>query len=161
MVVAMLRKQVTIYSDGGCTPNPGIGGYGVVLVFGLTRRELSGGCRWTTNNRMELLGAIRGLEALREHCEVRLVTDSQYVVNGIMKGWAVKWRSNGWRRNRKDVAENHDLWAHLLGLCEMHTVQFEWVRGHTGHPENERCDMLATLAARQPDLPDDPHYSAK
>ncbi len=153
-----MRKKVTIYTDGGCSPNPGPGGYGVVLMYGSTRKELHGGYRLTTNNRMELLGAIRGLEALKEPCDVRLFSDSQYVVNGIMKGWARKWRSNGWRRRGNQMAENHDLWGRLLDLCETHKVQFEWVRGHSGHPENERCDTLAGLAQRLADLPADHHY---
>lgn len=152
------RKQVTIYTDGGCSPNPGPGGYGVVLLYGSHRRELSGGYRRTTNNRMELLGAIRALQALKEPCEVQLWSDSQYVVNGIMKGWARRWRSNGWRRSDKGTAENHDLWEQLLALCEKHSVRFEWLRGHAGHPENERCDELAGAAARRQGLPVDEKY---
>lgn len=154
----MARKEVTIYTDGGCSPNPGPGGYGVILLYGSQRRELSGGFCRTTNNRMELLAAIRGLEALKEPCDVRLFSDSQYVVNGIMKGWAQRWRSNGWRRNRTELAENHDLWEQLLLLCENHAVQLEWIRGHSGHPENERCDELAGEARRQPGLPSDKRY---
>jgi ribonuclease HI len=154
----MARKQVMIYTDGGCSPNPGAGGYGVILVYGSHRRELSGGYRRTTNNRMELLAAIRGLEALKEPCDVRLFSDSQYVVNGIQKGWARRWRSNGWRRNKTELAENCDLWEQLLTLCEKHSVQFEWIRGHNGHRENERCDKLAGDAARQNGLPCDRQY---
>ena len=156
----MVRKQVRIYTDGSCSPNPGRGGYGVLLIYGSHVRELSGGYRHTTNNRMELLGPIRGLESLTEPCDVQLFSDSQYVVNGIMKGWAQRWRSNGWRRNRKESAENHDLWEQLLTLCEKHTVRFEWIRGHNGHPENERCDELAGAAARQENLPHDPVTTA-
>jgi ribonuclease HI len=152
-------KQVQIYTDGGCAPtNPGPGGYGVVLIFGEHRRELSGGYRLTTNNRMELTAAIRGLQSLKEPCDVALFSDSQYVVNGITKGWARKWRSNGWRLSDKRPAENVDLWQQLLDLCEKHTVQFEWIRGHNGHAENECCDRLAGLAARQSDLPIDAVY---
>jgi ribonuclease HI len=153
------RKEVTIYTDGGCSPNPGPGGYGIVLMYGAHRRELSGGYRHTTNNRMELMGAIRALEALKEPCSVRLWSDSQYVVKGIQKGWARRWRSNGWRRNGKEMAENHDLWERLLNVCDKHDVRFEWVRGHNGQAENERCDELAA-AARLQDLPRDEHYEA-
>ena len=152
-------KQVQIYTDGGCAPtNPGPGGYGVVLIFGEHRRELSGGYRLTTNNRMELTAAIQGLQVLKEPCDVALFSDSQYVVNGITKGWARKWRSNGWRLCDKRPAENVDLWQQLLELCEKHTVRFEWIRGHNGHAENECCDRLAGLAARQSDLAIDVVY---
>jgi ribonuclease HI len=151
-------KKVTIYTDGACVGNPGPGGYGVVLLYGDHRRELSGGCQHTTNNRMELLAAIRGLEALKECCEVRLLSDSQYVVNGIMKGWAKRWRGSGWRRNKDEFAENRDRWEQLLELCEKHCVVLEWVRGHAGNSENERCDQLATTAARASDLPVDSVY---
>lgn len=155
----MLVKQVTIFTDGGCAPtNPGPGGYGVVMIFGDHRREFSGGYRLTTNNRMELTAAIRGLQALKERCEVSLFSDSQYVVNGIMKGWARRWRTNDWRLSNKQPAENVDLWKELLVLCETHQVRFEWVRGHSGHPENECCDQLAGNAARQPGLPMDRVY---
>ena len=154
----MVLKKVTIYTDGGCAPtNPGPGGYGVVLIYAGHRREFCGGYRRTTNNRMELTAAIRGLEALKEHCEVSLFSDSQYVVNGITKGWAERWRSNGWRLSNKRPAENVDLWEQLLDLCEKHTVRFEWVRGHSGHPENECCDRLAG-AGRSADLSVDNAY---
>jgi len=154
----MSRKQVTIYTDGGCSPNPGPGGYGAVLIYGKHRREISGGYRLTTNNRMELLGPIRALESLKEPCDVTLFSDSQYVVNGIMQGWARKWRANQWRRNSKETAENIDLWGRLLELCEKHVVRFEWIRGHTGHPENECCDRLAATVSRQSGLPVDTVY---
>ena len=154
----MSRKQVTIYTDGGCSPNPGPGGYGAVLIYGQHRREISGGYRLTTNNRMELLGPIRALESLKEPCDVTLFSDSQYVVNGIMQGWARKWRANQWRRNSKETAENIDLWGRLLELCEKHVVRFEWIRGHTGHPENECCDRLAATSSRQSGLPVDTVY---
>ena len=151
-------KKVTIYTDGACIGNPGPGGYGVVLLYAEHRRELSGGCQHTTNNRMELLAAIRGLEALKQSCEVRLLSDSQYVVNGIMKGWARKWRANGWRRNKDEFAENRDLWEQLLQLCEKHRVVLEWVRGHAGNSENERCDQLAVAAAHAGNLAVDSVY---
>jgi ribonuclease HI len=156
----MTPKKVTIYTDGGCNPNPGTGGYGVVLIYGTNRRELSGGYRLTTNNRMELLAAIHGLDALKESCNVRLLSDSQYVVNGIHKGWAKRWQSNGWRRNKEEFAENRDLWARLLRLCEAHVVEFQWIRGHNGHVENERCDTLARIGATCHPLLIDSEYEA-
>jgi len=151
-------KKVTIYTDGGCSPNPGPGGYGIVLIYGEQRRELSGGYRNTTNNRMELTAAIRGLQALKEPCAVTLFSDSQYVVNGITKGWARRWKSKGWVKSDKRPAENIDLWEDLLNLCETHTVRFEWIRGHNGHVENECCDRLAGDASRRQDLPIDSAY---
>ena len=152
------QKQIDIYTDGACQGNPGPGGYGVVLLSGSHRKELSGGYRLTTNNRMELLAAIEGLEALKERCDVTLYSDSQYVVNSITKGWAEKWKANGWRRNKKDDAVNPDLWDRLLKACELHDVDFRWVRGHTGNKENERCDRLAVEAAKGKDLPADLVY---
>ena len=151
-------KKVTIYTDGACKNNPGPGGYGVVLQYGEHRRELSAGYRLTTNNRMEILAAIAGLEALKEPCEIRLISDSQYLINAIEKGWARRWRANGWMRNKMEKAVNPDLWERLLALCETHKVRFEWVRGHAGHPENELCDKLATSAAESPNLAIDEAY---
>jgi ribonuclease HI len=151
-------KKVTIYTDGGCSPNPGPGGYGIVLIYREQRRELSGGYRSTTNNRMELTAAIRGLQALKEPCDVTLFSDSQYVVHGITKGWARTWKSKGWIKSDKRPAENIDLWEDLLNLCETHTVRFEWIRGHNGHAENECCDRLAGDASRRQDLPIDSVY---
>jgi ribonuclease HI len=151
-------KQVNLYTDGGCFNNPGPGGYGVVLAYDSHRRELSGGFRRTTNNRMEIFAAIAGLEALKEPCQVTIVSDSQYLVYAIEKGWARKWKANGWKRNNKEKAINPDLWDRLLTLCKIHDVQFQWIRGHAGHPENERCDELAKAAAQSPDLPVDPGY---
>ena len=151
-------KHVTIYSDGACLGNPGPGGYGAVLLYQQHRREYSGGYRLTTNNRMELMGAIRALEALKEPCAVTLYSDSQYVVQAMREGWAKRWRSNGWKRTKKETAANPDLWDRMLTLCEKHEVTFEWVRGHSGNPENERCDCLATEARRAPDLPIDAGY---
>ena len=151
-------KKVTIYTDGACKNNPGPGGYGVVMQYGEHRKEFYAGYRLTTNNRMEILAAIIGLEALKEPCEVRLVSDSQYLVNAIEKGWARRWQANGWMRNNKEKAVNSDLWERLLALCVTHKVRFEWVRGHAGHPENEYCDKLATSAAASPDLAVDEVY---
>lgn len=150
-------KHVVIYTDGACTGNPGPGGYGVVLQYGGHRRELSGGFRRTTNNRMELTAAIKALEALKEPCRVTLFSDSEYVVNGVMKGWARGWRDKGWRRSGKTVP-NRDLWGRLLELCDYHEVRVQWVEGHAGHAENERCDELAVSAAAGANLPVDPGY---
>ena len=149
---------VVIYTDGACTGNPGPGGYGAVLLYGQRRREISGGFRRTTNNRMEIMAVIVALEALRTPCHVTLYSDSQYVVNAMSKGWAARWKANGWRRNQREKAVNPDLWDRLLGLCQTHRVDFHWLRGHSGHRENERCDQLATAAARRPNLPVDVGY---
>lgn len=151
-------KQVTIHTDGACSGNPGPGGYGVVLRYGEYRRELSGGFRLTTNNRMELMGVITGLRSLTERCRVTLFTDSQYVVEAVSKGWAKRWRANGWMRNKKESAVNPDLWAELLDLLDRHDVTFQWVRGHAGNPENERCDALSVQASRGRNLPADDGY---
>ncbi len=149
-------KQVTIYTDGACRGNPGPGGYGVVLLHDGHRKELSGGFSGTTNNRMELLACIMGLEALKYPCEVTLYSDSRYVVDGISKGWAARWQRNNWMRTKKEKALNADLWQRLLELTRTHKVTFRWVRGHAGTVENETCDRLATEAARQDNLPEDP-----
>ena len=151
-------KAVTLYTDGGCLNNPGPGGYGVVMIYNSHRKELSGGFRKTTNNRMEIFAAIAGLEALKEPCRVTLFSDSQYLVYAIQKGWAGKWRANGWKRSNKEKAINPDLWERLLNLCDVHDVQFQWLRGHAGQNENERCDELAKAAAKSPDLPVDSGY---
>ena len=136
-------KSVDIFTDGACSGNPGPGGWGVVLRFGEREKELSGGEKNTTNNRMELTAAIMGLSALKEKCRVRLVTDSKYVADGITKGWAESWKKNGWRKADKKPALNPDLWEKLLELVSYHEVTIDWVKGHAGHPENERCDRLA------------------
>ena len=154
----MPLKHVTIYTDGAASGNPGPGGYGVILEFQGKRKELSGGYRRTTNNRMELLAAVVGLEALKERCEVTLYTDSAYLVNALNEGWAQRWRAHGWMRNKNEPALNLDLWERLLRLCEQHEVHFVGVKGHAGHPENERCDQLAQEAARGIHLPADTAY---
>lgn len=151
-------KHVKLYTDGGCIHNPGPGGYGVVLLYGSHRKELSGGFRRTTNNRMEIFAAIAGLEELKEPCHVTLFSDSQYLVYAMRKGWARRWQANGWKRNNKEKAVNPDLWERLLKLCSNHEVNFEWVRGHAGESENERCDQLATAAARGSNLAIDEGY---
>ena len=150
-----------MFTDGACSRNPGPGGYGVLMSTGNGSRELSGGFRETTNNRMEMMGVIVGLEALKTRCSVIVYSDSQYVVNAISQGWAERWRANGWMRNKKERAINPDLWARLLDLCQRHDVKFRWVRGHSGHPENERVDRLATAALAQPGLPQDPGYDKR
>lgn len=142
-------KKVEIFSDGACSGNPGPGGYGVILRFGEHVKELSGGEAHTTNNRMELMGVIAGLSALKEPCCVTLTTDSKYVVDAVAKGWVYGWKKRGWVRSDKKPALNSDLWEQLLGLLDKHQVTFNWVKGHAGHPENERCDRLA---AEQRDL---------
>jgi len=142
-------KNVTIYTDGACSGNPGPGGYGVVLIHGTHRKELSGGENETTNNRMEMMGVIIGLEALKQPCEVALFSDSRYVVDATSKGWVTRWKNNNWMRNKKDPALNVDLWERMLPLLEKHSVTFHWVKGHVGHPENERCDQLARDAIQK------------
>lgn len=136
-------KYIELFTDGACSGNPGPGGWGVVLRYNGHEKELSGGEKNTTNNRMELTAAIEGLAALKEKCKVRLVTDSKYVADGITKGWAESWRKNNWRKADKKPALNPDLWERLLNLIAEHDVTIEWVKGHAGHPENERCDRLA------------------
>lgn len=136
-------KKVEIFTDGACSGNPGPGGWGAVLRFGGREKELCGGDDDTTNNRMELTACIEALSALKEPCEVTLTTDSQYVVNGMTKGWASSWQKNGWIKSDKKPAQNPDLWEKLLELSKQHKLTFVWIKGHAGHPENERCDALA------------------
>ena len=140
-------KQVEIYTDGACRGNPGRGGWGAILVFRGVEKELSGGEVETTNNRMELTAAISALSALREPCRVTLTSDSKYMIDAITKGWAESWRARGWRKADKSPALNVDLWEQLLALLKIHDVTFVWVKGHDGHPYNERCDKLATTYA--------------
>ena len=138
-----MKKFVEIWTDGACSGNPGAGGYGVILRYNGNEKELSGGDANTTNNRMELMGVIAGLSALKEPCKVTLTTDSKYVVDSITKGWVYNWKKKGWIKSDKKPALNVDLWEKLLPLLETHEVTFVWVKGHAGHPENERCDRLA------------------
>lgn len=142
-------KEVTIYTDGACSGNPGAGGWGTILVYKGKEKELSGGEAETTNNRMELTAVIEGLKALKEPCKVKIVTDSQYVSNGITLGWAESWRQNGWRKKDKKPALNPELWDELLNEIAKHDVTVEWVRGHDGHPENERCDKMAVAESQK------------
>ena len=140
-------REVQIYTDGACRGNPGPGGWGAILVCGEHKKELSGGEPSTTNNRMELLAAIYALEQLKYPCDVTLTTDSKYLCDAIIKGWATQWKRNGWKRSNKEPAANPDLWERLLSLLAIHKVEFVWVKGHNGHPYNERCDEMATQAA--------------
>lgn len=142
-----VMKKVNVYTDGACRGNPGRGGWGAILVYGAKEKELCGGEPETTNNRMELSAVIAALSALKEPCEVTVTTDSQYVVNAIEKGWLEGWRKNGWRKSDRGQVLNVDLWKELWALLETHTVNFVWVKGHNGHPYNERCDKLATDVA--------------
>lgn len=142
-------KHVEIFTDGACQGNPGPGGWGAVLRYNGVEKEISGGDADTTNNRMELSAVIAALQCLKEPCEITLCSDSQYVCNAIEKGWAKGWRRNGWRKSDKSPALNADLWETLLNLLEQHKITIRWVRGHNGHPENERCDRLAVAAAER------------
>ncbi|MCA8964983.1 MAG: ribonuclease HI [Planctomycetes bacterium] len=152
------RQRVTIYSDGACLGNPGRGGYGTVLLAGDRRKELSAGYLRTTNNRMELLGAIVGLEALKRPCDVTLWSDSQYLIHAMTKGWLASWQKKGWRTADKKPVKNQDLWQRLLLAIDGHAIEWRWVRGHTGDVENERCDVLAVAAANGADLAEDVGY---
>jgi ribonuclease HI len=152
------KKEVLIYTDGACEPNPGAGGYGAVLLFGNSRKEISGGFRLTTNNRMEIFAAIKSMEVLKYPCKVTLYSDSQYLVRAMTEGWVERWTRRNWWRTNKERAINIDLWEKLSTLCEMHEVNFVWVKGHDGNLENERCDKLSYAALRQKDLPPDEFY---
>ncbi|WP_337842144.1 ribonuclease HI [Rheinheimera sp.] len=150
-----MQKTVAIYTDGSCLGNPGPGGYGVVLIYQQHRKELSAGYQQTTNNRMELMAAIAGLECLTRPCTIDLTTDSQYVRLGITQ-WLQNWKRNNWKTSQKEPVKNKDLWQRLDAACQRHQVSWHWVKGHAGHPENERCDELARLAAtEQATLPDE------
>lgn len=141
-------KTVELYTDGACSGNPGPGGYGAILVFGGREKELSGGEKETTNNRMELMAAIVGLEALKEPCRVVLTSDSRYLVDAVEKKWLENWIKRGWKKADGKPALNVDLWQRLLAQLERHDVSFVWIKGHAGHPYNERCDALATAYYR-------------
>ena len=141
-------KHVDIFTDGACSGNPGPGGYGVVLRFGTVEKELSGGEPNTTNNRMELMGVITGLSALKEPCDVTLTTDSKYVVDSITKGWVYGWKRKGWIKSDKKPALNVDLWEQLLPLIQTHQVHYHWVKGHASNEKNNRCDQLAVAQSK-------------
>lgn len=151
-------RTVDIYTDGACSGNPGQGGYGIVMLYGDHRKELSQGFKLTTNNRMEALAVIKALESLKEPCKVNLYSDSKYVVDAVEKGWAKKWKANGWKRNSKEMASNIDLWERMLKILEIHDVKFIWVKGHADNVENERCDVLARNAILSGNLLNDEEY---
>ena len=136
-------KEVTLYTDGACSGNPGPGGWGAILIYKDIRKEMSGGDKETTNNKMELTAAIEGLSALKEPCRVKLYSDSKYLIDGITKGWARSWRAKGWKKSDGKPALNVDLWERILELDEYHEIEYIWVKGHAGNPNNERCDRLA------------------
>ena len=142
-------KRIEMFTDGACSGNPGPGGWGAILKFNGIEKELSGGEHETTNNRMELIAVISGLKALKEPCEVELFTDSKYVCDSVIKGWVYSWKKNGWRKADKKPALNVDLWEELLVLLDTHKVTFNWIKGHNGHPENERCDKLAVMESQK------------
>lgn len=143
------QKKVSIFTDGACSGNPGPGGWGAILRYGTVERELSGGERETTNNRMELTAVIEALTALKESCDVTVYSDSKYVIDAVEKGWARGWRARGWIKSDKKPALNVDLWQQLLELLEQHNVHFVWIKGHNEHPENERCDRLAVAESKK------------
>ena len=140
-------KQIEIYTDGACRGNPGPGGYGAVLKYRRHRKEISGGFRETTNNRMEIFAAIAALEQLIEPCEITLYSDSRYLVDAVSKRWLANWKRRGWIKADKQPVLNVDLWRRLEAAMAPHRLKFVWVRGHAGHPYNERCDRLATAVA--------------
>lgn len=158
--LALSMKKVMIHTDGSCLGNPGPGGWAAVLTLLGTphRKEISGGFRLTTNNRMELMAPIQALKCLKETCEVIITTDSQYLCNALAKGWLKNWRARGWLKKNGKSLPNSDLWKTLSSLLDIHPAQFVWIKGHSGHEENERCDALARQAARLDNLPDDPGY---
>ena len=136
-------KKIELFTDGACSGNPGPGGWGAILRYNGHQKELCGGEKETTNNRMELTAVIEGLSALKEPCEIELFTDSKYVCDAVVKRWVYSWKANGWKKADKKPALNVDLWEKLLQLLDTHKVNFNWIKGHAGHPENERCDTLA------------------
>ncbi|MFC0050491.1 ribonuclease HI [Rheinheimera tilapiae] len=153
-----MHKTVEIYTDGSCLGNPGPGGYGVVMKYQQHLKELSGGFIETTNNRMELMAAIAALESLKRPCSIDISTDSQYVRQGITQ-WLVNWKRNNWRTAAKEPVKNKDLWQRLDAACQPHEIRWHWVKGHAGHPENERCDVLAREAATSQATQPDPGFS--
>ena len=142
-------KEIEIHTDGACSGNPGVGGWGAVLIYKNHRKEISGGEEATTNNRMELTALIKALETIKEPCMIKVFTDSKYVCDSIKNGWVQNWQKNGWIKTDKKPALNSDLWERLLNLMSNHTIEITWVKGHAGHPENELCDKLATDAIKK------------
>jgi ribonuclease HI len=140
------RKEIQIFSDGACSGNPGPGGWGAILRYKEIEKELSGGEPETTNNRMELMGVIAALESLKEPCRVKVFTDSQYIAKAFTENWLANWQKNGWKTAGKKAVKNRELWERLLAQSAIHKLEWQWIRGHAGHPENERCDQLAVAA---------------
>lgn len=153
-------KKILLFTDGSCLGNPGPGGWAAILRYDRTEKELGGGFTLTTNNRMELLGAIMGLSALKEACQVEIYTDSKYLADAIEKDWISGWLANNWKNSAKKPVKNRDLWEQLLPLLDCHTVNFHWVKGHAGHSENERCDVIAKEWASSTNLPPDSGFIA-
>jgi len=151
-------KSVAIYADGGADPNPGVGGFGLVLIYGEHRKEVAKGFRYTTNNRMELLGVITGLEMLKERCQVAVFSDSKYIVDSVNNGALQRWSENDWKLSLTKSAKNKDLWKRLLSFLDKHEVTFHWVKGHSGQEENEKCDRLAMMARQSKELFEDEGY---
>lgn len=151
-------KNIIMYTDGACLGNPGSGGYGTILMYEGKIKELSGGFSITTNNRMEILAVIKGLEALKQPCNVVVYSDSKYVVDAINLKWLDSWKKKNWRKSNRELVQNPDLWKRLDALMQVHKVQFIWVKGHDGNPENERCDKLARAAAQRDNLRPDEMY---
>ncbi len=145
----MTKKQVTIYTDGACSGNPGPGGFAAILKYGEHEKVVSGGESNTTNNRMELLGVITALELLKESCDVTVTSDSKYVVDAMTQGWAERWKKNNWMRTKNEPAKNPELWQRLLDLCQKHTVKFVWVKGHASNVMNNRCDAIAVAESNK------------
>lgn len=152
-------KKVSIYTDGACSGNPGKGGFGVILNYMGKIKEISRGFECTTNNRMELMAAIEGLKALKEPCEVTLYSDSKYLVDSIEKKWIESWQKKGWKNSKNEKVKNQELFEELIHLLDIHHVNFVWVKGHDGHAQNERCDFLATSAAKGDNLEIDYGYT--
>ena len=142
-------KEVELFSDGACSGNPGPGGWGIVVIADGVAKQLSGGEEMTTNNRMELLAVINGLESLKEPCKVTITTDSKYVCDAFLKDWLSTWEKNGWKTAGKKPVKNKELWEKLLELSHKHELLWTWIKGHAGHPENERCDKLAVEARKK------------
>jgi ribonuclease HI len=155
-----MLKEINLYTDGASSGNPGPGGYGVILKYLDKEKELSGGFRKTTNNRMELMAVIEGLKSLKEKCKVNIHSDSKYIVDAVEQEWIYKWKSLGWKRNKRQKLLNPDLWKVLFDLLQKHEVKLFWVRGHNGHPENQRCDYLAVKASQRQDLPADEYFES-
>ena len=152
-------KEVTIYTDGACSGNPGKGGFGVILNYMGRIKEISEGFECTTNNRMEIMAALTGLNALKETCKVILYSDSKYLVDSVNQKWIDSWQKNGWKNSKREKVKNKELFEELIRLLNIHDVELRWVKGHDGHPENERCDFLATSAAKGDNLKEDKGYT--